>query len=153
MIDGYIFKIFGSPEGILTSVEVKDIDMVSSELVPAHIEIIKDNEGGKYDHLEMTQVNDMGFFYLGFNLDRAPFNNKDFRVAVAHLVDYDLAVDVLLNGYGGRGGGGLVIVDANEFWHNPKVPIYDTFDPDRAKEILEEAGFTWDSKGKLRMPK
>lgn len=152
-IDGYIFKIFGSPEGILTSLELKDVDLISNELVPAHIDLIKANEGGKYSHLEMSEVNDIGFFYLGFNLDREPFNNKDFRVAVAHLVDYDLAVDVLLNGYGARGGGGLVIVEDNEFWHNPETPIYDTFDPERAKEILSEAGFTWDSNGKLRMPK
>lgn len=152
-IDGYIFKIFGSPEGILTSLELKDIDMLSSELIPAHIEQIKANDGGKYNHLELTQVDDIGFFYLGFNTQRAPFNNKDFRIAVAHLVDYDLAVDVLLNGYGARGGGGLVIVEANEFWHNPEVPIYNTYNPEKAKEILEKAGFTWDSKGKLRMPK
>ena len=152
-IDGYIFKIFGSPEGVLTSLELGDVDLLTNELVPSHIELIKANEGGKYDHLELTEVDDIGFFYLGFNIDRAPFNNKDFRIAVAHLVDYDLAVDVLLNGYGIRGGGGVVINEANEFWHNPEVPIYNTYNPERAKEILEEAGFTWDSNGSLRMPK
>lgn len=152
-IDGYIFKIFGSPEGILTSLELEEVDMVSSDLVPAHIEAIKNNEDGKYDHLELTEADDIGFFYIGFNAYREPFGNKDFRVAMAHLIDYDLAVDVLLDGYGTRGGGGLTIVEANEYWHNPEVPIYDTFDPERAREILEEAGFTWDKDGKLRMPK
>jgi len=152
-IDGYIYRIFGAPEGILTALEVGDIDLASEDLIPAHIEQIKANEDDKYSHLELTEVNDIGFFYLGMNGDRQPFNNKDFRIATAHLVDYDLALDVHLNGYGARGGGGLVINDANEFWHNPEVPIYDTYDPDRAKEILEEAGFTWDSDGRLRMPK
>ncbi|HSH34746.1 ABC transporter substrate-binding protein [Schnuerera sp.] len=152
-IDGYIFNIFGSPEGVLTALELGDIDLVSYDLVPAHIEQIDNNEGGKYDHLELTNVNDIGFFYLGMNLDRAPFNNKDFRIATAHLVDYDLAVDVHLNGYGGRGGAGLVINSVNEFWHNPNAIKYDEYDPERAKEILEEAGFTWDSEGRLRMPK
>lgn len=152
-IDGYIFNIFGSPEGVLTALELKDIDMVSFDLVPAHIEQIKANEGGKFDHLEITEVNDIGFFYLGMNNDRAPFNNKAFRIALAHLVDYDLALDVHLDGYGGRGGGGLVIMPTNEYWHNPDAVKYDTYDPDRAREILVEAGFTWDSEGKLRMPK
>lgn len=152
-IDGYIFNIFGSPEGVLTALELKDIDLVSYDLVPAHIEQIENNEGGKFDHLELTHVNDIGFFYLGMNADKEPFNNKDFRIALAHLVDYDLALDVHLNGYGGRGGGGLVIMPTNEYWHNPDAVIYDTYDPDRAKEILEEAGFTWDSDGKLHMPK
>jgi len=100
----------------------------------------------------LTEAQGTGFFYLGLNLEKPPFNNKAFRVALAHLVDYDLALDVHLNGYGARGGGGLVIVAANEFWHNPEVPIYDTYDPERAREILEEAGFTWNAQGKLVMP-
>lgn len=152
-IDGYIFKIFGSPEGILTSLELKDVDLISNELVPAHIELIKANDGNKYGHLEMSEVDDIGFFFLGLNLDRKPLDHKDFRIALAYLADYDLAVDVLLNGYGARGGGGLVLVDANEYWSNPDTPIYNTYDPERAKEILTNAGFTWDSDGKLRMPK
>ena len=152
-IDGYIFTIFGSPEGVLTALELEDIDLISYDLVPAHIEQISDNDGGKYDHLELTNVNDIGFFYLGMNQEEKPFDNKDFRIALAHLVDYDLAVDVHLNGYGGRGGGGLVINSANEFWHNPKAVKYDKYDPEKAKEILEEAGFAWDKDGKLHMPK
>ena len=151
-IDGYIFRIFGSPEGVLTALELKEVDMLSFDLVPAHIEIIEKNEGGKFDHLEVTSVPDIGFFYLGFNIDKTPFNNKAFRIAVAHLVDYDLAVDVHLNGHGSRGGGGLVINEANAFWHNPEVPIYDEYNPEKAREILEDAGFTWDSQGRLHMP-
>ena len=151
-IDGYIFQIFASPEGVLTALELGNVDMVSYDLVPAHTEQIANNEGGRYDHLELTEADDIGFFYIGMNLDRPPFDNKAFRIAMAHLVDYDLAVDVHLNGYGARGGGGLTIVPANEFWHNPEVPIYDTYDPARAREILVEAGFTWDSEGRMRMP-
>lgn len=152
IIDGYIFQIFASPEGVLTALELGTVDLVSYDLIPAHIDQIAANDGGKFDHLELTEAQDIGFFYLGFNLDRAPFSNKAFRIAVAHLMDYDLALDVHLNGYGARGGGGITIVAANEYWHNPEVPIYDTYDPARAREILEEAGFSWDSDGKMRMP-
>lgn len=151
-IDGYIFQIFGSPEGVLTALELGSTDLLSFDLVPSHIEQLSNNEGGKFSHLEVTSVNDIGFFYLGMNLDRAPFNNKAFRIATAHLVDYDLALDVHLNGYGGRGGAGLVISPVNEFWHNPNAIKYDKYDPEKAREILKEAGFTWDKDGKLRMP-
>ena len=152
-IDGYIFKIYASPEGVLSDLELKNVDLVSFDLIPAHINQIKANANGNFGHLEITEAMDIGFFYIGLNTNRAPFTNKDFRVAAAHLVDYDYALDVLLDGYGSRGGGGLVINSANEFWHNPEVPIYDTYDPDKAREILEDAGFTWDSQGRLRMPK
>ena len=152
-IDGYIFKIYASPEGVLTDLELKVVDLVSYDLIPAHINQIKANDGGKYSHLQITEAPDIGFFYIGLNNDRAPFNNKDFRIAMTYLVDYDYALDVLLDGYGSRGGGGLVINAANEFWHNPEVPIYNTYNPAKAREILANAGFTWDSQGRLRMPK
>lgn len=152
-IDGYIFKIYASPEGVLTDLELQNVDLISYDLIPAHINQIKENQGGRFDHLELTEAMDIGFFYIGMNHLRPPFNNKAFRIAMAHLVDYDYALDGLLDGYGSRGGAGLVINAANEFWHNPEVPIYDTYDPDRAREILVEAGFTWDSQGRLRMPK
>ncbi len=152
-IEGYIFKIYASPEGVLTDLELANVDVISYDLIPAHINQIKDNEGGRFDHLELTEAQDIGFFYIGMNNNRPPFDNKAFRVAIAHLVDYDYALDVLLDGYGSRGGGGLVINAANEFWHNPEVPIYDTYDPEHAREILEEAGFTWDSQGRLRLPR
>ena len=153
IIDGYIFQIFASPEGVLTALELGTVDMVSYDLVPAHTEQIANNEGGRYDHLELTEASDIGFFYLGMNLDRPPFDNREFRLAVAYLTDYDLALDVHLNGYGARGGAGLSIVEANEFWHNPAVPKHATYDPEKARQILEDAGFTWDSNGKMRMPK
>ncbi len=153
VIDGYIFQIFASPETIITALQLEQVDMVSYDLIPAHISLIKDNTDGSFDHLEITEANDIGFFYLGMNNARPPFDNKAFRIAVAHLVDYDYAIDVLLDGYGARGGGGLVIAASNEFWHNPDVPIYDTYDPQKARDILAEAGFTWDSQGRLRMPK
>lgn len=152
-IDGYIFKIYASPEGVLSDLQLGVVDMVSYDLIPAHINQIKGNEGGRYSHLQITEAPDIGFFYIGMNTLRPPFDNKDFRIAIAHLIDYDYALDVLLDGYGSRGGGGLVINAANEFWHNPEVPIYDTYDPEKARQILKDAGFTWDSKGKMRMPK
>ncbi|TVR53465.1 MAG: ABC transporter substrate-binding protein [Spirochaetaceae bacterium] len=152
-IDGYIFKIYASPEGVLTDLELRNVDLISYDLIPAHINQIKENDGGRFDHLELTEAPDIGFFYIGMNQNRPPFNNKAFRIAVAHLVDYDYALNDLLDGYGSRGGAGLVINAANEFWHNPNVPIYDTFDRARARQILADAGFAWDSQGRLRMPR
>ena len=47
--------------------------------------------------------------------------------------------------------GGSVIAPANKFWHNADV-MPDPEDIDKAKKILEEAGYTWE-KGKLHYPK
>lgn len=151
-MDGYIFQIFASNDGVISAIERQEVDMVSFDLIPAHIELISTNAGNRFTNYTVTEGEDIGFFYLGLNLDRAPFNNKAFRVALAHLVDYDYAINDLLKGYGARGGGGLTIVRGNAFWNNPNVPIYDTYNPARARQILLDAGFTFDNQNRLRMP-
>ena len=152
VMDGYIFQIFASPEGVISALETGTTDMLSFDLNTAQIDLINTNAGGRFNDYEITQGEDIGFFYLGLNLDRAPFNNKQFRIALAHLVDYDYALNDLLGGYGARGGAGQTIVRGNAFWNNPNVPIYDTYSPATARQILLDAGFTFDSQGRLRMP-
>ena len=145
-IDGIIYRLYGQSEGIMAGLERQDIDTLSDPLIPAHIHNSRD-----IDHLNITEVGSIGFQYIGFNLRRAPFDNKAFRQALAHTVDFDTIVDAHLEGFGGMGGAGLNINDANQFWHNPNVerPVYD---PEQARQILADAGYTWDDDGNLRLP-
>jgi len=66
------------------------------------------------------------------------FQNRDFRRAVAHSIDKEKIIEIVKNGLGypqhsavGLGAG---------FFHNPNVEKYD-YDLDKAKRLLEEAGF------------
>lgn len=145
-IDGYIYRIYGQPEALLVALEQGEIDTNADRLIPAHIE-----RAQSFDFLSVVEVADIGFEYLGFNLREEPLNDKAFRQALAYAVDYELILDVYLDGHGTIGGPGLVIQPANEFWHNEAAhqPVYD---PEKAREILQEAGYQWDDDGRLRMP-
>jgi len=47
--------------------------------------------------------------------------------------------------------GGSVIAPANEFWHNSAV-VSRTHNVKQARAVLEQAGYSWDSSGKLLYP-
>ncbi len=76
---------------------------------------------------------------LYFNLARGePFQNRQFRQAVAHALDLQTMVDQVLLGDGLPGTPGW-LPPANP-WHNPDVKPY-PYDPERANQLLDEAGY------------
>ncbi len=145
-IDGLIYVLFGQHEAVMTALETGDLDSNAEQFIPAHIE-----KSQTMNHLAVVNVPDIGYQYLSFNLDRKPFDDLSFRQAIAHTIDYDSILEIHLQGYGIRGGSGLVINEANEYWHNPNVD-HREYDPALAREILKNAGYTWDSDGRLRFP-
>ena len=56
-------------------------------------------------------------------------------------------VNVLLDGRGEIGTS--VVAPVNAFWHNPFVERFD-YDLDLARELLEEAGYSWDDEGMIQ---
>lgn len=58
--------------------------------------------------------------------------------------------ELVLLGYADPGAS--IISPVNEFWHNPAVKV-PTEDAKRARQILTEAGYSWNSAGKLLYPR
>lgn len=144
--DGYFYVVFSNNDGMLAALEGGDLNLTPN-LLASHVEIAKE-----LPFVEIVESPGIGWNYVGFNMRVAPFDNKAFRHALAHTLDHRTVTDVIYEGIGGPGGAGLVISPANEFWHNPDVDRPE-FDPDKAREVLEEAGYTWDEDGRLRLPK
>ena len=84
--------------------------------------------------------------FLGFNLRRAPMDSKEFRQAVATLIDKEFITDVVLHGialpmY-------TMVPEGNIFWWNPDVPVIgrEITREQRVEEVvslLKGAGFSW----------
>jgi peptide/nickel transport system substrate-binding protein len=72
-----------------------------------------------------------------FNAKRAPFDELALRQAVAYAVDRQRIVDQVTQG--GAVVANLGIVSPSTEWANPNLPGY-THDPDKARQILQEAG-------------
>ena len=88
-------------------------------------------------NLQLIERDPLNVFYLGFNVDKPPFDNEALRQAIGYAVDKDRIVD---NFYP---QGSLV---ADQFVP-PGIPSYEdgaesfTFDQARARELLAQAGY------------
>ncbi|WP_430790356.1 ABC transporter substrate-binding protein [Virgibacillus flavescens] len=115
---------------MLETGEVQFIDALPSDQLPR----IESIDGVEVQKSEGTRVS-----YLGFNMDKAPFNELEFRQAVAYGVDQEAYVEQL-NGLG----------IYNESIIGPKVFGYNeeakdagyAFDKDKAAQMIEENGYS-----------
>ncbi len=146
-VDGMIYTIVGNEEGVFGALETKRADMCGWNLSSVHYDMAR-----KLPYLTTFKLRDHGFTFLGLNVRKPPFSDLNFRQAVAHTLDYQTFVDVLLNGYGEPGRSGGVIAPVIKFYYNPNVPQFE-FSLTKAREKLQAAGYRWDKKGKLYYPK
>jgi ABC-type transport system substrate-binding protein len=93
-----------------------------------------------------TEVSQLGTYYIGMNLTKAPFDNPLVRKAISMAVDKSVIVKYIRAGRVLCAKGPLP----------PGLPSYNTslnvppFSPDKAEEILDLAGFPRDGKNGLR---
>ena len=145
-IDYLIQLNVGNAEAVLGSLETKRADMIGWEFSPAHAQMAT-----KIPHLQTFKTPDIGWTYMGLNTRRPPFNDKALRQAIAHTIDYNSMVELLLDGQGTPGNSGRVVSPAVKYFYSEKSPAFE-FSLDKAKQKLTAAGYRWDSQGKLCYP-
>jgi len=145
-VEAINYIVFGHDEGQFAALEKEQIDMTAQGLMIDFIPRLK-----KLDFLELRSVDGLGNRYFSFNCAKPPFDDVKARQAVAHVIDRDEIIDVILAGYGLKGGPGVIISPANTYWAHPNPKIYE-LDIEKAKELLSEAGYRWDEDGLIYNP-
>ena len=79
-----------------------------------------------------------GYTYLGYNLKKPLFQDKRVRQALAYAINKQEIIDGVLLGYGAAATGPY---KPDTWVYNPDVPKY-TYDPDHARQLLADAGWT-----------
>lgn len=85
----------------------------------------------------------LGIYYYGFNTKKAPFNNVKVRKAFAHAIDRKQITTMLAGGQIPLSGW----VPVGMFGYEPERGLQ--FDPEKAAQLLDEAGF----KDRSKLPK
>jgi peptide/nickel transport system substrate-binding protein len=109
--------------------EIQGYDLVE----PQDVETIKGD-----DQLQILERPAFNVAYVGFNISKAPLDNPEVRKAVAHGLDRQTVVD---NFYAGTGVVATQFMPPEVVGYADDVTTYD-FDPEKAKQILTDAGLT-----------
>ncbi|WP_416666066.1 ABC transporter substrate-binding protein [Egbenema bharatensis] len=160
-IERIILQIISSADSQLISFRSGDLDEISVE--PEQFQLLKlsENQGNYTIYNGGPQS---GSRFIGFNLNKASteagrpfvdpiksrwFNTLEFRQAVAHALNRERMRDTIYQGLGELQNSPLD--SQNPFYLPPErgLPVYE-YDPDRARQLLESAGFEYDALGRLQ---
>lgn len=88
-------------------------------------------------NLELIEEPSLSMSYLGFNVNKAPFDNVKVRQAVAYALDVQPIIDTV---YQGSGTAANSPIGPLVFGYNEKARAYN-HNMEKAKELLVEAGY------------
>ncbi|MFW6421354.1 MAG: ABC transporter substrate-binding protein [Candidatus Bipolaricaulota bacterium] len=141
--DTLVLRIFGNLDTAIGAVETGRATFVD-ELQPLQFDRADSNNS-----LEAVSAPSFSFTAIFLGTDEPPFDDLSLRKACRYAIDKSQIVNTTLHGKGDVAWS--PIAPTNEYWHNSELPTY-PHDPERARQILKDAGYRWDSDGRLLRP-
>lgn len=129
-VDGIIFKSIPEDTSRLAALETGEIDIAYG--MPAiTAQTIEENA-----NLDLISEPTTATEYITLNTEKAPFNNKDFRLALNYAINKQSIVDTI---YLGKAKVAKSIVNPNVFGFSDEITGFE-FNPEKAKELIEKSG-------------
>lgn len=121
------------PEGTNRAIglETGEID-IAYEIEPIDKETVEEHKD-----LELVEEPSLSTAYIGFNLNKEPFNDINVRKALNHAINTKEIIDVVLEGAGTKATGPI---NDKVFGYNKDLEGYE-YNPEKAKELLAKAGY------------
>ena len=130
--DEVIFRIMKEPESRVTALlngEVQIAQFIPPQLVPRV-------QGSTSAHIDWADAVELMF--VAMSPEFPPWDKKEARQAVAHAIDRDALIKVILQGQATRLDGPI---GPGQFAYDPNLtPRYD-YNPAKARELLAKAGY------------
>ena len=128
-VDGVEFRFIAEATTALTELQTGEVDWTDN-VPPQQVSSLQD--GGDVT-LETTPSVD--YWYLSMNYDVEPFDQVPVRQAVSYAVDREAVNEAATFG---TGTVNQTAIPETSFWSSDYAPY--SYDPDRARQLLEEAG-------------
>lgn len=144
-VDTIVYKVYGNKQVAIQALIAGDIDYIYNPvgLTAGEAEQLR----GQKD-IKIVSNPQLGFRYLAFNMRKFPMNVKEFRQALAALIDRDFICNQVLQGRAIPLA--TPVPPANSFWYNSAVKtIGEGLSMGEryqlAVSLLKKAGFKWDT--------
>ena len=144
--DGWIMNVLPNQEATLGQISIGEINFLwewaGDSAVLAQIAEADPN-------IALFSSPSLGMHYFAFNLRYPPFDDVAMRQAIAHLVPKASIINNIYKGFAVPADS--YVSTPIEFWHNPALTSYE-FSIDAARQVLADAGYSWDDDGRLLYP-
>ena len=138
------YQVVKDPQTAYTKFLADEIDLIPKVPDPkVKPDVFEKGEAKFRDgKVEYDFVDVFAYYYYGWNMEKPFFSDKRVRRAMTHAFNRELIVSQVLNGLG--------TIQTGSFYYthpanDPNIKPY-AFDPEKAKALLDEAGWT-DSDG------
>lgn len=128
-----VFKIVPDVNAQIAQLMAGDVDMLSID-DPTVMERLQQS-----DILNLEEVRLNIYYWVALNYEDPRFQDKRVRQALSYAIDKQAMVDNLVKGYGEVATG--PIPPLQQTYYNPNVKKY-PYDPEKARQLLAEAGWT-----------
>ncbi|MBF0456303.1 MAG: peptide-binding protein [Nitrospirae bacterium] len=141
-LDKYVYRVIPDQSTMFMALQAGEVDLMG--VTPIQY---KRQTNSEYFNANFNKYRYpvFSYTYLGFNLKHRFFADKRVRQAIAHAIDKDEIIDIVLYGLATPSTGPYV---PNTWPYNPNVKKYQ-FNPEKAKSLLAEAG--WKDSGGVLM--
>lgn len=137
--DRLVFKIIPDVSQQISALEAGEVDVLFVNQT-SHIARLEQNP-----EVELVETTLNSLIYLGFNLERAPFDDLRLRQAFSHAVNKAELVETALGGVGEPAFAPLAPTLPG---FDPSLQEYELgFDLEKTAQLLTEAGYTRDASG------
>lgn len=141
-IDTIIWRYFTDPNAMNSAMLAGDLDVMSNLAAPQALAQFTN------DRFTVLEGFSTGEVVLGFNHTNAALAKKQVRQAINHAIDRQGLVDTV---WGGKGQMIGSMVPPSDPWYEDLSGTY-PFDPQKAKQLLAEAGHATGLTLNLRVP-
>jgi len=142
-LDKVTFKFIGDPSAQMAALKAGDIDVIGYMLAPESVmELSNDKRFKAYAGTTTGEV------IMSTNNKAKPFDNKLVRQAMAHAIDRQMVITLVMFGYG---------TPIGSHW-SPSTPYYRDltgkfpYNPEKAKALLAKAGYPDGFEATIKLP-
>jgi ABC-type transport system substrate-binding protein len=130
-IDKLIFKVIANNAVRAAELKTGSIHIMDFPN-PAEVKVLEKNP-----KIKLVKQEGLNVGWLAFNMDKKPFGNKKVRQAIRHAINTQGIVDSI---YEGLGTVAVNPIPPTMWSYNKNLKGYE-YNPEKAKQLLKEAGF------------